>query len=614
MPWTTVVRGKGKAKPSKAVPTYTPTVCGNREYGSGLDRFTMWECAQPPHPCTCGKRVDTQWKGQQQGGAPLGQRTVLQTLVRGPPKGKVIVKAKPLPEKRWKLRQPMAPAVGKLVNSFGMTVVQGSRAYTEREQKVDMNMDAGKQLWQVTPEKPPGSWGVESHPERYKSVLLVGKGVWEACGSAVALLAAWDAVKRVSVIVCAEKAGPGTRTVDHFLAALGTSREGMAIEGTELVVQLSRTREPWEVEEDGLGPQIPPGVQGILVWSRTEEDVQPPVADQEIEAPPAPQTWKAACQLDMNKLMDREVQGKVRTEAWAKKEAWKRCGNVVPGCKVRLPPPMGVGLRGPLLDVEIPLDVGEVLQLMKASGMVPGVSFRPWMTRDMPEALQASVHWLKEDSPVTGLGLQARYAKLKNFEWFRGLVQGDGPMRYGVRAAGQTMDWNHRTEMCQALGLEAQQARVRVQVQGHDYRFDRKAAQMEAQQIFGSDSSIKVVDVWHRSGTRVDRPVYDLQVEGIPPDWEAHRLVPLDPRCPSVTWRRTVTHRTPMPRITVGTKYKIDVDKLREATEKERVRKEEAREERAQKDTRESHVEGEDMTEDDGASAGPIAEGDYTLL
>ena len=52
VPWATVVRGKGKKHSSSAVNAYGPRTCGMRSYGSGLDQFTIWECAQLPHPCT----------------------------------------------------------------------------------------------------------------------------------------------------------------------------------------------------------------------------------------------------------------------------------------------------------------------------------------------------------------------------------------------------------------------------------------------------------------------------------------------------------------------------------------------------------------------------------
>ena len=169
--------------------------------------------------------------------------------------------------------------------------------------------------------------------------------------------------------------------------------------------------------------------------------------------------------------------------------------------------------------------------------------------------------------------------------------------------------------MCQVLGLEALHARVRIQVQGHDHQLNMEAAQREARCIFGNNSMVKVVDLWHRSGTSVDRPVYDLQVEGVPPDWGAHRIVAMDPRCPSVTWRRTTIYRTPMPRIVVGAKNRVDIGKLREAAEKERAKKEEARELRAQNEgKREDDAEVNNMTDDMEEPAGSAMGGDYELL
>jgi hypothetical protein len=616
VPWATVVRGKGKKHSPSAVNAYGPRTCGMRSYGSGLDQFTIWECAQLPHPCTCGERARKAEADMRARKVPQGQRTVLQTLVKGPPKGKTTVVAKLVPEKKWTLRQPMAKDVGRLVNDLKVTIVQAARAYTEKEQKVDMGLKEGARLWQVTPGKPPGSWGVAAHPERYRSVLLVGQTLREAAGTAVALLTAWDAVERVSVVVCAERAGPSTRTGDQFLRALGATREEMAIDGADLVVHLSSNRTAWEAEEEGVQPQLHPGVQAMLIWTRTGEHEQLAVCDVDLPAMPASETWKVACQLDLHKLMAPDVQGKMKTEAWAKKEAWKRCGQQVASCAARSPPPMAVAIKGAMIEVEVPIRVEEAVELMKVTGSTAGVAFRPWINDDLPEALQATVHWLKEGQPVTGLALQARYAKLKHLPWFRGLVAGDSPTRYGVRAEGRVQDWQHRIEMCQALGLEPQHMRVRVQIRGHDHQFNIDAAQREAWQIFGVDGRIKVVDLRHRSGTGVDRPVYDAQVEGIPPGWDADRVLSGDPRCPTVTWRRTVIRKAPTPKITLNSKHQLDLTKLRAENEKERIRKEEAKTREGQAGDREATGQTEDMAEDGHMQDGPVGapmEGDYEL-
>ena len=77
VPWTTVVRGKGKKQRSSTVNAYAPRTCGMRSYGSGLDQFTMWECAQPPHPCTCGERARKAEADMRARKMPQEQRTVL---------------------------------------------------------------------------------------------------------------------------------------------------------------------------------------------------------------------------------------------------------------------------------------------------------------------------------------------------------------------------------------------------------------------------------------------------------------------------------------------------------------------------------------------------------
>jgi hypothetical protein len=155
-----------------------------------------------------------------------------------------------------------------------------------------------------------------------------------------------------------------------------------------------------------------------------------------------------------------------------------------------------------------------------------------------------------------------------------------------------------------------------VQIRGHDHQFNIDAAQREAWQIFGVDGRIKVVDLRHRSGTGVDRPVYDAQVEGIPPGWDADRVLSGDPRCPTVTWRRTVIRKAPTPKITLNSKHQLDLTKLRAENEKERIRKEEAKTREGQAGDREATGQTEDMAEDGHMQDGPVGapmEGDYEL-
>ena len=82
----------------------------------------------------------------------------------------------------------------------------------------------------------------------------------------------------------------------------------------------------------------------------------------------------------------------------------------------------------------------------------------------MPDVLQARIHWIKEDKPLTGLAIQTRYAKLRSLPWFRGVVVGDVPMRYGVRAVGVDLDPEHRAEAYWDLGLEYSPPKAMIQV------------------------------------------------------------------------------------------------------------------------------------------------------
>ena len=78
-----------------------------------------------------------------------------------------------------------------------------------------------------------------------------------------------------------------------------------------------------------------------------------------------------------------------------------------------------------------------------------------------------------------------------------------------------------------------------------------------------------MTELKHRAGTSVDRPVYDLVVEGVPGSWVGHSLITLDPSCRPRVWRRRVVVHTSPPRRQVSTKTRLDLEKLREAEEKE---------------------------------------------
>ena len=133
VPWTTVVK---KKKADAYNSKYGPKQCGIRAYGSGLDRFEMFEHAKP---CTCVPGRAGDQKPQQRGtaaataAATTGQRSFIQALVQSPSRMKSKVVAKPVPQQNGTPLQPCAKAVGQLSDVIGLTVMQGARAYTERQ-------------------------------------------------------------------------------------------------------------------------------------------------------------------------------------------------------------------------------------------------------------------------------------------------------------------------------------------------------------------------------------------------------------------------------------------------------------------------------------------------
>ena len=87
-----------------------------------------------------------------------------------------------------------------------------------------------------------------------------------------------------------------------------------------------------------------------------------------------------------------------------------------------------------------------------------------------------------------------------------------------------------------------------------------------------------------------------------------------DPRCPTVTWRRTTIHKAPTPKIALNSKYRLDLARLREESEKERVRKEEARAQERKHEGSGAVDQAADMADDVQALDGPTGGDELQLL
>ena len=108
--------------------------------------------------------------------------------------------------------------------------------------------------------------------------------------------------------------------------------------------------------------------------------------------------------------------------------------------------------------------------------------------------------------------------------------------------------------------------------------------------------------------------MFYAQVEGIPPGWDAHRVLSGDPRYPTIAWRRTTIHKAPVPKIALSFKYRLDLTRLKEESEKERARKEEARARERKHEGPEAVDQAADMDDDVQALDGPTGGDAFQLL
>ena len=128
---------------------------------------------------------------------------------------------------------------------------------------------------------------------------------------------------------------------------------------------------------------------------------------------------------------------------------------------------------------------------------------------------------------------------------FPGSVDGGGPGNVGVRvwgakAAGPKVP----AHIASLLGAPAPAQTMSVRVRGNPAQLDLaldEYAQLRryAQEAFGPEAPICVHRCTQLAHSTLDRPVFDLELEGVPEDWQGVRQGAPDTRLPDRTWERT---------------------------------------------------------------------------
>ena len=97
----------------------------------------------------------------------------------------------------------------------------------------------------------------------------------------------------------------------------------------------------------------------------------PPLADDQ------PATARVVCMLDPIALTDADAD-RLHVRRWVPEEAWRHLSPLLPQVPQR--PPMNVGPHGAWVEFSLDLPVDLIPVVLRASGRVRGVLYRPWAT------------------------------------------------------------------------------------------------------------------------------------------------------------------------------------------------------------------------------------------
>ena len=128
---------------------------------------------------------------------------------------------------------------------------------------------------------------------------------------------------------------------------------------------------------------------------------------------------------------------------------------------------------------------------------------------------------------------------------FAGLVDGGAPGNVGVRVWGTKLaDPKVVAHIASLLGAPALAQTTSVRVRGYPAQpglaVDEYAQlRRYAQEAFGPEVPIRVHRCTQLAHSTLDRPVFDLELEGVPEDWQGVRLGAPDTRLPDRLWERT---------------------------------------------------------------------------
>ena len=211
--------------------------------------------------------------------------------------------------------------------------------------------------------------------------------------------------------------------------------------------------------------------------------------------------------------------------SFGKDHAWRHLKPLM-GAALPHPPPMQAAVRGSKVEVSADLPSPVAPLVMRASGKAR-VHFRPWIVTRAACQHPAFVLWNKQPPERRGPSPEVWKTLAEDQEphsMFAGLVDGGAPGNVGVRIWGATpADPKVVAHIAGLLGAPAPAQTTSVRVRGYPAQLAvDKYAQLRryAQEVFGPEVPTCVHRCTQLAHSTLDWPVFDLELEGVPEDWQ----------------------------------------------------------------------------------------------
>ena len=433
--------------------------------------------------------------------------------------------------------QPTAPALWALLPST--TAVQPLRLHQGESR--DTIRESG--IARITPGRHPAEWKQPSQEGALRCVALVDYTVHEAHLVAAAAVAAHGNVQRVTALVHVQGGSKAAPTVAALLQTLRRSRASLAVPGTALQGVVRTERQPWETADPEVVDPMPPGHILQLVWERLPEDDNRETAELPDVDPapldPVPSTVLVVCVLDPAVLAGANIR-RLHVASFGKAHALRHLKPLI-GAALPHPPPMQAVVRGSKVEVSADLASSVAPLVMRASGKARGVHFRPWIVTGAACQHPVFVLWFKQPPERRGTSAEVWKTLAEDqglHSMFAQLVDGGAPGNVGVRVWGaKPADPKVVAHIANLLGAPTPSQTTSVRVRGYpaqlglavdEYAWLRRYAW----EAFGPEVPIRVHRCIPRPHSTLDRPVFDLELAGVPADWQGARLGAPDTRLP----------------------------------------------------------------------------------